>query len=51
MPRAALREAVLNAIVHRDYAFPAPIQIRVYENRLLIWNPANCPKVGRWIGC
>jgi ATP-dependent DNA helicase RecG len=38
-----LREAVLNAIVHRDYAVPAPIQIRVYEHKLKIWNPAVLP--------
>jgi ATP-dependent DNA helicase RecG len=40
MPESALREAVLNAVVHRDYAVPAPIQIRVYRDRLRIWNPA-----------
>ena len=44
VPRAALREAVLNAVVHRDYAVPAPIQIRVYEDRLKIWNPAVLPE-------
>jgi ATP-dependent DNA helicase RecG len=37
---AALREAVLNALIHRDYAVPAPIQIRVYRDKLHIWNPA-----------
>jgi ATP-dependent DNA helicase RecG len=40
VPYEALREAVLNALVHRDYAVPAPIQIRVYEHALKIWNPA-----------
>jgi len=44
MPRVALREAILNAIVHRDYAVPAPIQIRVYADRLLIWNPGELPE-------
>ena len=39
VPRVALREGVLNALVHRDYAVSAPIQIRVYEDRLKIWNP------------
>ena len=43
VPEAALREAVLNALVHRDYAITAPVQIRVYENRLRIWNPAVLP--------
>lgn len=43
VPRDALREALLNALVHRDYAVPAPIQIRVYDDRLKIWNPAVLP--------
>ena len=29
---------------HRDYAVGAPVQIRVYENRLKIWNPAVLPE-------
>ena len=44
MPAPALREALLNAVVHRDYAVPAPIQIRVYEDRLSIWNPGELPE-------
>ena len=44
VPRAALREALLNALVHRDYAVTAPVQIRVYEDRLRIWNPAVLPE-------
>jgi len=44
VPYDALREAVLNALVHRDYAVTAPVQIRVYEERLVIWNPAVLPE-------
>ncbi|WP_338463107.1 ATP-binding protein (plasmid) [Synechococcus elongatus IITB7] len=44
VPREALREALLNAIVHRDYMVPAPIQIRVYNDRLEIRNPAVLPE-------
>ena len=44
VPRAALREALLNALVHRDNAVTAPVQIRVYENRLRMWNPAVLPE-------
>lgn len=40
VPDAALREAVLNALVHRDYGVAAPVQIRVYGDRLKIWNAA-----------
>jgi ATP-dependent DNA helicase RecG len=36
VPEAALREAVLNAIIHKDYASGAPIQISVYADRLMI---------------
>jgi ATP-dependent DNA helicase RecG len=43
IPDAALREAVLNAIVHRDYAVGTPTQIRVYDDRLTIWNPGHLP--------
>jgi ATP-dependent DNA helicase RecG len=43
-PREALREAVLNALVHRDYMNTAPIQIRVYDDRLVLWNPAVLPE-------
>jgi ATP-dependent DNA helicase RecG len=31
-------------LVHRDYAVAAPVQIRVYEDRLAIWNPAVLPE-------
>ena len=44
VPRAALREAVLNALVHLDYAVTAPVQIRVYEDCLRMWNPAVLPE-------
>ncbi len=43
VPEEALREAVLNAIAHRDYNNPAPIQVRVYENRIALYNPGNLP--------
>ncbi len=38
MPLPALREAVLNAVVHKDYTSGAPIQISVYADKLMIWN-------------
>lgn len=42
-PAEALREAVLNAIAHRDYSNPAPIQIRVYDDRISLWNAGALP--------
>lgn len=43
VPRAALREAVLNASVHKFYGSFSPIQISVYEDKLMIWNAASLP--------
>ena len=42
-PGEALREAVLNAVAQRDYGDPAPIQIRVYDDRIALWNPGALP--------
>lgn len=38
-PREALREAALNARMHRDYADPGDIQVRLQSDRLSLWNP------------
>lgn len=43
VPEEALREAVLNAITHKDYASGVPIQISVYADQLMIWNPGQLP--------
>ena len=43
-PLEALREAVVNAIVHRDYTDPGNIQIRIFDDRLEIWSPGFLPK-------
>jgi ATP-dependent DNA helicase RecG len=40
---AALREALLNAVAHKDYASGIPIQISVYDDKLVIWNPGILP--------
>ena len=41
-PAAALREVLLNALVHRNY-MGAMIQIRIYDNKLSIWNEGTLP--------
>lgn len=43
IPEAALREALINAIAHKDYASAIPIQISVYHNKLMLWNPGQLP--------
>lgn len=41
-PLAAIREMLLNALVHRTYMGSA-IQIRVYNDKLSIWNEGTLP--------
>jgi ATP-dependent DNA helicase RecG len=43
-PEPALREALLNAIAHKDYSTGNPIQIKVYQDRITIWNAAQLPE-------
>jgi len=42
-PYKAVREAIINAIVHRNYA-GAPIQISVYDDKIIIWNEGKLPE-------
>lgn len=42
-PLESLREAVINAVCHRDYADNSDIQLKIYDNRLTIWNPGGLP--------
>jgi len=41
-PVAAIREMILNALVHRNY-LGAPTQIRLYDDNLSIWNDGTLP--------
>ena len=43
-PKDAVREALLNAIAHKDYSSGATIQISVYDDKLMIWNAGQLPK-------
>ncbi len=43
-PRAAFRELLLNAVIHKDYMSTAPIQIRIYKDKIRLWNDGNLPK-------
>ncbi|MCW3055032.1 MAG: putative transcriptional regulator [Chthonomonadales bacterium] len=42
-PEDAVREAITNAICHRDYAASGTVQVRIYDDRLEVWNPATLP--------
>ena len=43
VPEEALREAILNAVAHKDYSSGSPIQISVYADKLLVWNSGHLP--------
>ena len=43
-PLDAIREAIVNALIHRDYLDTADIQIKVYDDKIWFWNPANFQK-------
>ncbi|MFH1726443.1 MAG: ATP-binding protein [Elusimicrobiota bacterium] len=43
-PLKALREAVINAVCHRDYIGTGAVQIRIYDDETWIWNPGSLPK-------
>lgn len=42
-PEEALREAVLNAVVHRDYGIRASIGVNVFDDRCEIISPGGLP--------
>ena len=42
-PYKAVREAVINALIHRDYTSTGLVQIRVYDDRMVISNPGGLP--------
>ena len=39
----AFREALINAVVHKDYSSQQTIQISVYDDKLLMWNAGDLP--------
>src|SRR5439155_23419091 len=39
----AVREAVTNGVCHRDYAAAGTVQLRIYDDRLEVWNPGTLP--------
>jgi len=43
-PKDAVREALLNAVAHKDYSGGVPIQISVYSDKINIWNEGQLPE-------
>lgn len=44
IPIEALREVIVNAIVHRDYSIRDSIKIAIFDNRVEITSPGNLPR-------
>ena len=42
-PPDAIREAIINAIAHRDYNSSANVHISIFDDRVEIWNPGKLP--------
>ena len=43
LPEEALREALANAVAHRDYRSPANVQVHVFKDRVEIVSPGGLP--------
>lgn len=43
LPAEVLREALVNAVAHRDYTIAAPIRVLVFDDRLEIRTPGTLP--------
>ncbi|MCK5140417.1 MAG: putative DNA binding domain-containing protein, partial [Thermodesulfovibrionia bacterium] len=43
-PPDAIREAITNAICHRDYAMSSNAYISIFDDRIEIWNPGRVPE-------
>lgn len=43
-PPSAIREAIVNAIVHRDYSSPSKVQVRIFDDYIEVWNPGKLPE-------
>ena len=42
-PPEALKEVIVNAVIHRDYNIPDDIVIRVFDNRVEVKSPGRLP--------
>jgi ATP-dependent DNA helicase RecG len=42
-PLEAVREAITNAVCHRDYASSGNVQVRIFDHSLVVSNPGSLP--------
>ena len=45
IPDDAIRESILNSLIHRDYTSPTAISLRVYDPTISIWNDGELEKL------
>lgn len=43
LPPDAIGEAIVNAVAHRDYNSNASVEVRLFADRLEVWNPGSLP--------
>ncbi len=43
IPRSVIREAIVNATIHRDYRNNGFVQVIVFADRIEVWNPGELP--------
>ncbi len=43
LPYLAIREAIANAVAHRDYRISSHIDIAIFDDRIEIWSPGELP--------
>lgn len=43
IPPDVIREAIVNAVAHRDYTSAAAVQVSVFADRVEVWNPGELP--------
>lgn len=43
VPPDVIREAIVNAVAHRDYASAGAVQVSVFADRVEVWNPGTLP--------
>ncbi len=44
LPLEVLRESVINALIHRDYAKPGYIYVKIYDDTITVSNPGKLPE-------